>query len=66
MPLAYARLGEFDAQGQPKRDGFYDQREAMQGQKRTFYVGGIMAFELIEPIVRYSKHIAETHFPDHT
>ena len=44
-------------------NGFYDQLEALQGQKNTFYVGGLMNFELVETIVNYTKHLIETNFP---
>ena len=36
--------------------------EALQGQNRTFYVGGATSFELIEPILEYSKQLVATHF----
>ncbi len=38
--------------------GWYDRLEALQGHRRTWYCGGIMCFELIEPIVRYSQSLA--------
>ena len=44
------------------RDGWYRKLEEMQGRNRTFYVGGATNFELIEPILRYSKHLVATHF----
>jgi predicted NAD/FAD-binding protein len=44
------------------RDGWYRDLEAMQGTNRTFYNGGVMAFELIEPIVEYSYDLVRTHF----
>jgi hypothetical protein len=34
----------------------------MQGKNKTFFVGGLMAFELIEPIINYSENLVETHF----
>jgi hypothetical protein len=34
----------------------------MQGNDKTFYVGGATDFELVEPIVEHSKHIVEKHF----
>ena len=43
-------------------NGWYRRVEAMQGTNRTFYNGGIMAFELIEPIVEYSECLVRTHF----
>lgn len=42
--------------------GFYDRLEAMQGEQRTFYCGGLLAFELVEQVVRYSRHLVETRF----
>ena len=43
--------------------GFYDQLEAQQGRQNTFYVGGLMNFELVETIVNYSRQLVATHFP---
>ena len=43
-------------------DGFYEKLADLQGKDRTFYVGGATDFELIEPIVRHSKHLIEKHF----
>ena len=43
--------------------GWYARLEALQGANRTCYVGGATNFELIEPIVRHSKHVVNTHFP---
>lgn len=43
--------------------GWYARLEALQGTNRTCYVGGATNFELIEPIVRHSKHVVNTHFP---
>ena len=37
--------------------GWYDRIEALQGTNRTFYAGGVMCFELIEPIVEYSQDL---------
>ncbi len=45
------------------RDGFYDHFEALQGKRKTFYVGGLMNFELVETIVNYSKSLIESNFP---
>ena len=42
--------------------GFYDRLEAMQGQRKTFYVGGLLNFELVETIVEYSKALVEKNF----
>jgi hypothetical protein len=43
--------------------GWYARMEALQGTNRTCYVGGATNFELVEPIVRHSKHVVNTHFP---
>ena len=42
--------------------GFYSELEAMQGENRTFYSGGLLAFELVESIAEYSHHLVQTHF----
>jgi hypothetical protein len=44
------------------RDGFYRKLEALQGVDRTYYVGGLLAFELVETIAEYSRHLVATHF----
>jgi predicted NAD/FAD-binding protein len=44
-------------------NGFYDDLEALQGQNNTFYIGGLLNFELVETIMNFSKHIVETNFP---
>jgi Flavin containing amine oxidoreductase len=44
-------------------NGFYDELEAIQGQNNTFYVGGLMNFELVETIMNYTKHLIEQRFP---
>lgn len=46
------------------QDGFYLKLEALQGVDRTYYVGGLLAYELVETIVGYSRHIVDTHFGD--
>ncbi len=45
------------------KEGYYDRLEAMQGTLDTYYVGGLMNFELVDMIMVYSMHIVETHFP---
>ncbi|MEO1210208.1 MAG: FAD-dependent oxidoreductase [Cyanobacteria bacterium J06638_20] len=42
--------------------GFYDHLEAIQGQRNTFYVGGLMNFELVETIVEYTKALVRRKF----
>ena len=43
-------------------DKFYDRFEAMQGKNNTYYVGGLLNFELVETIVNYSKSLTEKNF----
>lgn len=43
-------------------NGFYRKLAAAQGYDRTFYVGGLTDFELVEPIVEYSKLLVEKYF----
>ncbi|MDX2303963.1 MAG: FAD-dependent oxidoreductase [Microscillaceae bacterium] len=42
--------------------GYYDRLEELQGQNRTFYVGGLLNFELVETIFNYSKYLVKKHF----
>jgi protoporphyrinogen oxidase len=44
------------------KDGAYERFEALQGQNRTVYVGGLLAFETVETTVQYSKAAVEAHF----
>jgi len=44
------------------KEGIYARLANMQGNDRTFYVGGATDFELVEPIVVHSKYIVEKHF----
>jgi hypothetical protein len=39
--------------------GFYDRIEALQGQRGTWYGGGLLAFESVETVVRYSEALAK-------
>ncbi len=43
--------------------GFYDQVEALQGQRGVYYVGGTMSFETVEHSARYARTLVESHFP---
>ena len=47
-------------------DGYYEKLESQQGVDRTFYVGGVTDFELVEPIVKHSKYLVEKHFKSTT
>ncbi|MDX2232823.1 MAG: FAD-dependent oxidoreductase [Leptolyngbyaceae cyanobacterium bins.349] len=44
------------------QSGFYDRLEALQGHRKTYYVGGLLNFELVETIVEYSKALVEQNF----
>jgi hypothetical protein len=44
------------------QSGYYVDLEAQQGIDNTYYVGGLMAFELVETITEYSRHLVDTHF----
>jgi hypothetical protein len=44
------------------KTGIYADFANMQGNEKTFYVGGATDFELVEPIVKHSKYIVEKHF----
>lgn len=44
------------------RAGYYDRWEKIQGDNRTFYVGGLFDFDYVEGIVRYSHSLIEKHF----
>ncbi|KAJ8574149.1 hypothetical protein K7X08_025954 [Anisodus acutangulus] len=48
---------------QDMKEGFYDKIEnQLQGQKNTYYVGGLMAFELTERNSSYSMALISKHF----
>lgn len=44
------------------KDGFYDELEGLQGERRTFYTGAAMNFELVEKVVEYSKALVKREF----
>ncbi|WP_223125448.1 NAD(P)/FAD-dependent oxidoreductase [Streptomyces sp. TRM68367] len=44
-------------------DGVLDRLDALQGRARTYYVGGLPAFELIECAVAHAQDFARRHFP---
>jgi len=37
---------------------WYERVEALQGQRRTWFSGGLFAFELVEPILGYAQELA--------
>ncbi|KAJ9555327.1 hypothetical protein OSB04_009941 [Centaurea solstitialis] len=48
---------------QEMKDGFYEKLEQqLQGQNNTFYVGGLMAFELTERNSSYALSLVAKHF----
>ena len=44
------------------RAGYYDRWEKIQGDNRTFYVGGLFDFDYVEGITRYSRSLIEKYF----
>lgn len=47
------------------KDGFYEKMETeLQGQQNTYYVGGIVAFELTERNSSYAMSLVCKHFAD--
>jgi hypothetical protein len=54
----FPHVSSADMQG-----GYYDDFDKIQGANNTFYVGGLMNFELVETIMNYSKHLVRAHFP---
>ncbi|MFK4100550.1 protoporphyrinogen/coproporphyrinogen oxidase [Streptomyces sp. NPDC019531] len=45
------------------KDGALDRLDALQGRNRTYYVGGLPAFELVECTVAHAQDLARRHFP---
>lgn len=48
--------------GDDLRDGALDRLDALQGRERTYYVGGLPAFELVECAVAHAQDLARRHF----
>ncbi|MFG2026547.1 protoporphyrinogen/coproporphyrinogen oxidase [Streptomyces sp. NPDC048825] len=44
-------------------DGALDRLDALQGRARTYYAGGLPAFELAECAVAHAQDLARRHFP---
>jgi hypothetical protein len=44
------------------RQGFYQKLAALQGQKSTWYVGGLMNFETVEHTAAFAKQLVEQEF----
>jgi predicted NAD/FAD-binding protein len=43
--------------------GVLDRLDALQGRDRTYYVGGLPAFELVECVIAHAQDLARRHFP---
>ncbi len=44
------------------QDGYYDAWERIQGDNRTYYVGGLYDFDFVEGIVQYAKDLVARNF----
>ena len=44
------------------RDGFYDHVEALQGCRRTYYTGELLAFGTVETVVAHARAMVAKHF----
>ncbi len=44
------------------KDGFYEKLEAIQGDHRTYYTGGLLNFELVENAAAYSDFIVNKFY----
>jgi acyl carrier protein len=53
----FPHVGCADAAG-----GFFERLEALQGERRTWYTGSLLAFELIEPTVVHARDLVERWF----
>ncbi|WP_329596665.1 FAD-dependent oxidoreductase [Streptomyces pseudovenezuelae] len=45
------------------RDGALDRLDALQGRHRTYHLGGLPAFELVECTVAHAQDLVRRHFP---
>ncbi|MGB5490732.1 MAG: hypothetical protein WBM76_07905, partial [Woeseiaceae bacterium] len=43
-------------------NGFYTELDGLQGTNKTFYCGGLLAFELVETIAEHADSLVQTHF----
>jgi acyl carrier protein len=43
-------------------DGFFERLEARQGRDRTYYVGSLLGFELVEATIGHARDLARRHF----
>lgn len=61
--ISYMRWPYFGHVGvEAMSKGFFLDLERLQGENRTYYVGGVTNFELVEVILQYAKHMVEKHF----
>ena len=44
-------------------EGYYDELEALQGTRRTYYAGELMSFSTVELCARYSRDLVDRFFP---
>lgn len=44
------------------KDGYFERLEALQGQRRTYYCGSLLSFELIECVIAYSRDLIARSF----
>jgi hypothetical protein len=42
--------------------GYYRRLEALQGQRRTYYCGEVLAFAAVETVVAYARSLVRRHF----
>lgn len=49
---------------QTLHDGFYERMEALQGERGTYYIGGIMNFESVENTCEYAEKLVGAYFQD--
>jgi hypothetical protein len=61
LECAWAFMPHFGADD--LRTGALERLDALQGRNRTYYVGGLPAFELVECAVAHAQDLARRHFP---
>jgi hypothetical protein len=44
------------------RAGFFERLEALQGERQTFYSGGLLAFEVVDHIIAYNERLLARYF----
>ncbi len=43
-------------------EGLYSLLDSRQGKHRTYFAGGLLAFELVETIAEHAHFLVQTHF----